>query len=75
MTDDDLDIGAMAKAYATWVHQQVGTMRDGVTVAQGVPYLDPGVTAALRETVWELSPDAARFALVAALVALIPTDA
>jgi predicted ATP-grasp superfamily ATP-dependent carboligase len=68
------EIRAMADDYQAWVRQTVEALRAGVIVTPEGLDLMPGMTQELQQTVAELSPDAARFALVTALVALSGTD-
>jgi predicted ATP-grasp superfamily ATP-dependent carboligase len=68
------EIRAMADDYQAWVRQTVEALRAGVIVTPEGFDLVPGLTNELHRTVEELSPDAARFALVTALVALSGTD-
>jgi hypothetical protein len=70
---DATEIQNMAADYAAWVNQRVAALRAAVYVEpDGSPNLDSGSIQALRAEVFALTPDAARFALVAALIALVP---
>jgi hypothetical protein len=69
------EIRAMADDYQAWTRQTVRALRAGVTLNEdGVLDLAPGLTQELHELVSDLSPDAARFALVTALIALTGTE-
>jgi hypothetical protein len=61
----------MAQDYATWVNQRANILAEGIRWEGGLPYFDPAATRELQHEVGTLSPDAARFALVAALIALV----
>lgn len=65
-------IEAMATDFAAWVNHAADALAEGIELdAEGVPEFKPGVTRGLQQAVAELSPNAARYALVAALIALV----
>lgn len=69
------EIEHMAQDFASWVRQTVAGLRAGIVFDEaGMPDFDPATTRGLQETVAELSPDAARYALVAALIALVQAE-
>jgi hypothetical protein len=69
MRDDE--IAAMARDYSTWVTQWRKRLSAAITIEGSTIVLDSDELAVFRQELEALSPDAARYALSASMVALV----